>query len=168
VVALPAGEGLAAEPLFDDRFLLAGSAAQLRGISHPDPTGLNPDRLLLLEEGHCLAEQALEVCALKRSQTRVDLGASSLATLCGLVAEGFGLTFLPEIAVASESARNPGLRLARFAEPQPARKIALVRRARTPAEGWFSELAEVLREAGQELLARAETQDAPVEDRGVA
>jgi len=154
VIALPAGRaGLLEAPLFTDHFLLAGNAATLAGQGAAlSPKALDPERLLLLEEGHCLADQALEVCALRRADTRVDLGASSLATLAGLVAEGFGLTFLPEIAVASESAAAPKLALRRFAEPQPARTIALVRRATTPDDGWFSTLTNILRDAGESRL----------------
>lgn len=160
VIARPAGrEGeLAAESLFTDRFVLAGSAARLSDLN-PDalrPVALDPDQLLLLDEGHCLADQALEVCGLSRRQMRVDLGASSLSTLVGLVAQGFGLTFLPEIALPVETAAAPAMRLVRFAAPEPAREIALVRRASTPCEGWFTELAGVLAGAGRDLLSNAQ------------
>jgi LysR family transcriptional regulator, hydrogen peroxide-inducible genes activator len=148
-----------AEPLVEDRFLLAGAPerleATLAGGGAPRPGALDPEQLLLLDEGHCLADQALEVCALDRRQTRFDLGASSLATLCGLVAGGFGLTFLPEIALRSESAAAPTMALRRFAAPEPARSLALVRRAATSDDGWFGELAGVLRAAGQELVGHA-------------
>ncbi len=157
VVALPSGrEGLAEEALFEDRFLLAGNAATLAGQGAGlRPEALDPGRLLLLEEGHCLADQALEVCALRRADTRVDLGASSLATLAGLVAEGFGFTFLPELAAASERAASPNLALRRFEEPQPARRIGLLRRQTSTDDGWFTGLAEILREAGQTRLSQA-------------
>ncbi|MGR3794772.1 LysR substrate-binding domain-containing protein [Vannielia sp. SX4] len=155
VVALPSGRaGMIEEPLFADRFLLAGNAATLAGQGASiSPNALDPDRLLLLEEGHCLADQALEVCALRRADTRVDLGASSLATLSGLVAEGFGFTFLPELAAASELAAAPKLALRRFSEPQPARTLGLLRRRTATDDGWFTTLAEILREAGQSRLA---------------
>lgn len=160
VIARPAAReaDLAAEGLFTDRFVLAGSAARMAGLAVETlrPVALDPDQLLLLDEGHCLADQALEVCGLSRRQMRVDLGASSLATLVGLVAQGFGLTFLPEIALRVEAAAAPNMRLARFAFPEPSRDIALVRRASTPREGWFTELAEVLAAAAQDLLAAAE------------
>ncbi len=160
VVAAPgARAGLVARPLFEDRFLLAGSpgrlAALAEGAEALRPPALDPEQLLLLDEGHCLADQALEVCALDRRQTRVDLGASSLSTLCGLVAEGFGLTFLPEIALRSERAAAPAMRLARFAAPEPSRTIALLRRASSDDDGWFTELALVLAGAGEELVAHA-------------
>lgn len=154
VIALPSGRaGMVEEELFRDRFLLAGNAATLAGQGAAmDPDALDPGRLLLLEEGHCLADQALEVCALRRSDTQVDLGASSLATLAGLVAEGFGFTFLPELAISSETAAAPALALRRFQEPQPARRIGLVRRATATDDGWFTALREILSEAGAARL----------------
>ncbi len=157
VVALPSDvHGLVEQPLFQDRFLLAGSIAQITKLAaDPEalrPTTIDPDRLLLLEEGHCLSDQALEVCAMERSATRVDLSASSLATLCRLVAEGFGLTFLPEIALASECRAVPEMATLRFETPEPSRVIGLVRRKSSSGEGWFEKLAETLADAGRELL----------------
>ncbi|PHQ98937.1 MAG: LysR family transcriptional regulator [Marinosulfonomonas sp.] len=157
VIALPSGvPTLVEQVLFTDRFLLAGSKTQISTLAAaPDelrPTTLDPDRLLLLEEGHCLSDQALEVCAMERAQTRVDLSASSLATLCRLVAEGFGLTFLPEIALASECKAVPDMATLRFSEPQPSRRIGLVRRKSNTGGGWFEELADTLSCAGKSLL----------------
>ncbi len=162
VLALPAGGGLGLLelPLFQDRFLLAGAPAQIETLRtrHEalSPGGLDPNRLLLLDDGHCLATQALEVCGLERSATRMDLGASSLATLCRLVTEGFGLTFLPEIALAAESAAAPGMATLRFPAPEPAREIGLVRRDLSGNDTWFHELADILRTASARLLAQAE------------
>jgi len=159
VIALPSGvPTLVERVLFTDRFLLAGSFEQISTLAAaPDalrPTTLSPDRLLLLEEGHCLSDQALEVCAMERAATRVDLSASSLATLCRLVAEGFGLTFLPEIALASECKAVPDMATLRFSEPQPSRVIGLVRRKSSRAGGWFEELADTLTKAGKSLLPK--------------
>jgi len=155
VMSLPVGQaGMVAEPLFEDRFLLAASEARLAALpAAPSPGELPHDQLLLLDEGHCLADQALEVCGLQQRRRRVDLGASSLATLTGLVAEGFGLTFLPEIALGQDL--PPGLALRRFAAPEPSRVLALVRREGTEAAGWASDLAEILRGAGEELTRQA-------------
>ncbi|NCU21426.1 hypothetical protein EOM89_12075, partial [Candidatus Falkowbacteria bacterium] len=163
VIATPvAGDDTISAALFQDRFVLAGHADRLaapmaaRGALRPD--AIDPDQLILLDEGHCLADQALEVCALDRSRRRFDLGAASLATLAGLVGQGAGLTLLPELALATETAANPGLRLMRFAAPEPERQIRLVRRAATDGAGWFDELAAVLSEAGQKLTAAARAQ----------
>jgi len=160
VIAEPAPDAsLTIHPLFQDQFLLAGNASTLAALPDPEhlrPKTLDPEQLLLLDEGHCLADQALEVCGLDRRRLRVDLGASSLSTLTGLVAQGFGLTFLPEIAVAHESTAQPAMRLRRFAEPSPARRIVLVRRASTSDGDWFDDLAAILTAAGQSLLQAAQ------------
>ncbi|MEM8979118.1 MAG: LysR substrate-binding domain-containing protein [Pseudomonadota bacterium] len=160
IAVAPGGpSSLSVIPLFSDGFLLAGAASDLADVSQgPEalrPTKLDPDRLLLLDEGHCLADQALDVCDLTRGQTRVDLGASSLSTLCGLVARGFGLTFLPEIAVNTETQAQPDLALRRFAAPQPERTLALLRRGTAPVEGRFEALADLFRQAGHDLLEQA-------------
>lgn len=153
VVATPAPDDrLVAMPLFRDRFLLAGSAARIEALGDggtaPRPDRLDPGQLLLLDEGHCLGDQALELCGLTRRSGRLDLGAASLATLCRLAAQGMGLTFLPEVARAQECAAAPGLATLHFAPPQPERQVMLMRRASTPAGGWFDDLARVLREFG--------------------
>ena len=110
-------------------------------------------QLLLLDDGHCLADQALAACAVDRSRVRMDLRAASLATLCRLVSEGFGLTLLPELAVRAECAAAPGLGLMRFAEPEPRRTVGLVRRETSVDDGWFGELAAILGEAGRAEIA---------------
>ena len=143
--------------LFEDRFVFAARADHLAalGSAHEAlrPRAIDPEQLLLLDEGHCLADQALEVCALDRGQRRFDLGASSLATLCGLVAQGLGYTFLPEIALRAERAAAPGLSVTRFAPPEPSRRIVLVRRPGGDAARWFDDLGDVLRAAGESMLA---------------
>ena len=150
----PEGRGMVAAPLFTDRFLLAGSAARIAQIQGRAvaPKELDPGQLLLLDEGHCLGDQALEVCGLNRRSSHLDLGAASLSTLCRLAAQGMGLTFLPQIALRQEIAAAPGLTAIAFPDPQPLREVVLIRRASTPAEGWFDELADTLRAAARNLL----------------
>ncbi|MDP0929088.1 LysR substrate-binding domain-containing protein [Paracoccus onubensis] len=157
VATPPEGDNLVAVPLFIDRFLLAGSSTRIAGFAARaeslKPQSLDPSQLLLLDEGHCLGDQALEVCGLSRHGGRLNLGAASLSTLCRLAAQGMGLTFLPEIARLQELAAAPGLVTIRFPDPQPERQVLLLRRGSTPADGWFDELAETLRRAGDDLLA---------------
>ncbi len=164
LVALPSGaDGLIERPLFSEKFLLAGAEAQIARLGARlkeqgaplRPEALAPEQLLLLDEGHCLADQALAVCGLSRAATSADLGASSLSTLTGLAAAGHGMTFLPEIALASESAQVPGLAVARFGAPEPGRVIGLVRPDLGGASGWFDELASLLAAAGARRLAGA-------------
>jgi len=157
VMALPVeDEGLRAVPLFEDRFLLAGSAARLAalgaGVEALRPDVLGGAQLLLLEDGHCLTDQALDLCGRGRGHAQIDMGASSLATLTRLVAAGFGLTLMPELAARVEARSAPGVELARFAAPEPGRQIVLVRRAGTPEAGWFTDLGRVLARVGTDMV----------------
>lgn len=151
VIALPPPQkGYAAERLFDERFLLAtppdltSDAAELPAR----PEEIDPDSLLLLDEGHCLADQALSACNLRHERRRLRVGAASLNTLARLVASGQGITLIPEIAAHAE---GHGLRLTRFASPEPGRIIGLVRSARGEPPGWFGTLADLLRTAAREI-----------------
>lgn len=166
VVALPVVQpDLTAQPLFEDRFLLAGSTDRLSALGagrvalHPED--MESGQLLLLDEGHCLTDQALAACAIDRGRARMDLRAASLTTLCRLVSEGFGLTLLPELAARAECAAAPGLRLARFARPEPQRTIGLVRRSLSMDDGWFGELAAILSQAGEAEVAQGAGFDQP-------
>lgn len=157
VMALPVDvPGLSAEPLFADRFLLAGSAARLAALGHGRealrPTALDTAQLLLLEDGHCMTDQVLDICGRGRGHAQIDMGTSSLPTLSRLVAAGFGLTLMPELAARAEAQAAPGLCLARFAAPEPARRIALVRRSSSRAEKWFTDLAALLARAGRQIV----------------
>jgi LysR family hydrogen peroxide-inducible transcriptional activator len=155
VVATPPDmPDLVALPLFTDPFLLAGSQDRIAriGALRPEPRDLDPGQLLLLDEGHCLGDQALRVCNLNRRSARLDLGAASLATLCRLAAQGMGRTFLPQLAARQECAAAPGLAVVSFPDPQPARDVLLLRRATTPACGWFDDLGDTLKTAGQSVM----------------
>ena len=155
VVALPV-DGVHVVPLFEDRFLLAGAARGIAALpADLDPTGFGAGRLLLLEDGHCLSEQALEVCGRDRRHKHIEMTASSLATLARLAAEGFGMTLLPEIALAEETAGPTRLALRRFSAPEPSRTLGLVRRRTTPGEGWFTDLAALITRVGEGLTSAA-------------
>jgi len=80
-------------------------------------------RLILLEEGHCLRDQALAFCAGDRRDRSFGLGATSLATVLQMVANGYGITLLPQVAVEVE-ARDQRVKLLRFAPPAPSRTSA--------------------------------------------
>jgi len=161
LIATPAPE-CTEETLAEDRFLLAGTAdliARNRGLA---PDALDPGALLLLEEGHCLADQALALCGLTRAAQAVDLGASSLSTLCSLVAQGMGLTLVPEIAALAETNAAPQVTLMRFAT-EPARQLRLVRRRDAPDAGqWFTPLAELLSADAQAIIDAARSRFAPM------
>lgn len=157
ILALPSGAQDVVElPLFEDRFLLAGTEGRIKAIGAAAetlrPTEIGASQLLLLEDGHCLTDQALEVCGRGRGHSQINMGASSLATLSRLVAAGFGLTLMPEIALPNDGA---DLSLLRFADPEPSRTIGLVRRASSPAGRWFEALADLATDAGRDVVDRA-------------
>jgi LysR family hydrogen peroxide-inducible transcriptional activator len=133
LLALPiAGDDLVSLPLFEDEFMLAVPAAMK--LAGPVALGALPrQRLLLLEEGHCLRDQALSVCQGAARETLSTLGASSLATLIELVAAGQGVTLLPRMC-ATAVAGDRRVRLTELARPVPSRAIGLVWR-RSSARG---------------------------------
>src|SRR5690349_9345364 len=93
--------------LFDDRFILATKAT--RRNQRPRRASaemLTHDRLLLLEEGHCLRDQALSYCHMLTPEARDSSGASSLATIVQMVANGYGITLLPEMEIGRASCRE--------------------------------------------------------------
>jgi len=131
--------------LFKDRFLLAVPAEDpLPERSRVTTSDVNARRLVLLEEGHCLRDQALSYCG-DRGYVQARLGATSLATVLQMVASGYGVTLLPEVAVNIE-VRDERVKLLRFAEPQPQRNIGLAWRSTSPRKAEFLELGQILLE----------------------
>ncbi len=144
ILALPAGAaGLVGVPLLSESFLLVRPMAEA-GLPVPAPAALRGQRLLLLEEGHCLRDQTLAFCDLPAGSRRDRLDAASLATLVQMVAAGLGVTLIPEMAVAVE-VRAAAVAVARFAEPAPRRSIGMVWRASSPLARQLGELAGVVR-----------------------
>ena len=130
-----------------DRFLLALPPDRvLRGRVRATPDLFKHDRLLLLEEGHCLRDQALSFCNLREVDSVDTFGASSLATIVQMVANGMGLTFLPEISLKLEAAGDR-VQIRRFADPEPVRRLGLAWRASSPRKRDFGELGKVILKA---------------------
>lgn len=136
--------------LFDDKFILALRANKdNRRIRHATASMLAHERLLLLEEGHCLRDQALSFCRLVTPEARESFGASSLATVVQMVAHGYGITLLPEMAVASEVHDRKDIRLQHFPAPEPKREIGLAWRKTSPRKADFHAFAALLKDAGR-------------------
>jgi LysR family transcriptional regulator, hydrogen peroxide-inducible genes activator len=133
--------------LFVDPFLLAVPAddpmPQRGRVAVAD---VDRRRLILLEEGHCLRDQALAFCAGASGDAPAGLGATSLATVMQMVANNYGVTLLPEVA-AGDNVRDSRVRLLRFAEPQPARVVGLAWRRTSPRKRDFIALGEVVVQA---------------------
>jgi LysR family hydrogen peroxide-inducible transcriptional activator len=148
LLALEARLGeLEREPIAEDPFLLASARGDaLAGRGAPARLkDLRGARVLLLDEGHCLREQALSLCSAARAEES-DLRATSLATLAQMVGSGLGVTLLPELAAQVEG-RRAGLALRRFEDPVPARTLGLAWRRTAPLALALRRVAEVLRDA---------------------
>ena len=130
--------------LFDDPFLLAVPSTDNRPknarVSEQD---IDMQRLILLEEGHCLRDQALAVCSSARRD--MGLGATSLATVMQMVANGYGVTLLPRVAVDAE-VRDERVKLLRFSDPAPGRTVGLAWRRTSPRKADFAALGQLITE----------------------
>ncbi|MEO3787791.1 LysR substrate-binding domain-containing protein [Actinocorallia sp. B10E7] len=146
LLALPVtSPGLVGLPLYEEDFLLAAPS----GYEVDEPIArdaLGDFEVLLLNEGHCLRDQALEVCREVGARAAAATYATSLTTLVQLVSGGLGVTLLPESAVPSEAGRE-GMTIRRFCAPAPQRTIGLVHRATSPRVPEFELLAKVVRTA---------------------
>jgi LysR family transcriptional regulator, hydrogen peroxide-inducible genes activator len=147
MLALPAeGADVETLPLFDDPFVLAvpaGDALPARGrVGIAD---VDQSRLILLEEGHCLRDQALAFCGNPRRDSMAGLGATSLATVMQMVANGYGVTLVPQVVVDAEL-RDARVKLLRFREPEPLRTIGLAWRRTSPRRADFEALGKVVQE----------------------
>ncbi|MEV6395188.1 hydrogen peroxide-inducible genes activator [Streptomyces sp. NPDC051907] len=158
LLAVPLGvPGVTELPLFDEDFVLVTPDDHWLGGRQDIPReALRELHLLLLDEGHCLRDQALDVCreAGRTEGAPVTTTAAGLATLVQLVAGGLGVTLLPRTAVDVETGRAGRLQTGYFADPAPARRIALAMRAGAARQGEFEEFAQALKEALRPLPVR--------------
>ncbi len=169
VLALPVNDDrLHRDDLFTEDFLLAvPSTHPLAGHDGPvDLSVLAGEQVLLLEEGHCLRDQALSVCQVGGASERRGFRATSLETLRQMVAAGVGVTLLPELAVRPPVPEQPDITLLRFAEPVPSRQIAMFWRPSSIYAEMLPRLAEVVRDLPPGLVHRAD--EAPLTTAGPA
>lgn len=148
VLALPVDdEHLDSEYLFTEDFVLAvPSDHALADSDEPvSASVLAGENVLLLDEGHCLRDQALSVCQMVGASERAGFRATSLETLRQMVSAGVGVTLLPELAVKPPVPEQPSIRLLRFAEPAPSREIAMFWRRTSPYADFLPEVADVFR-----------------------
>jgi len=137
------GPRLVARPLFDDPFVLATSQAE--GGSEPIAlSSLAPERILLLDEGHCFRDQTIAACRLDSDIGARTFAATSLSTIVEFVANGQGVTLLPSIALRKE-ATDPRIAIHDLASPGAQRQLSLVWREATPFAATFEKMAELIR-----------------------
>jgi LysR family hydrogen peroxide-inducible transcriptional activator len=145
MLALPVAEAeIESVRLFDDPFLLAVPADDPRPEkARVGAHDIDPQQLILLEEGHCLRDQALAYCAQARREGQVALGATSLATVMQMVANGYAVTLVPQVAVDVE-VRDERVKLLRFAPPEPGRTVGLAWRRTSPRKADFAALGDMI------------------------
>lgn len=149
LIALPYDTGrLLVETLFDDELWVVGRRDdpewQTRTLA---ATPAFSDRLLLLEEGHCLRDHALYACGKSIRQASAGIEATSLLTLVQMVESGLGVGLVPEMAVRSGLTQSPWLISRPLPGPAPTRTIALVARRSSSRLAEMKALAEVMRSA---------------------
>jgi LysR family hydrogen peroxide-inducible transcriptional activator len=155
ILALPLHEdSLHVEFLFEEPFVLAvpQSHALARRQGQLKLADLSNESLLLLEDGHCLRDQALEVCHLAGAGERNGFRATSLETLRQMVSAEVGITLLPVLAVKPPVAQSGNLRLIEFKAPPPSRRLAMVWRKSSAMDGFLTRLAEVFKRLPADLL----------------
>lgn len=154
VLALPLHEEqLHTELLFEEPFVLAvPSTHPLADTRRLGLDTIADERLLLLDDGHCLRDQALDVCHLAGASEKDGFRATSLETLRQMVAAGVGVTLLPLLAVQPPVPRSDTVRLLSFTDSRPSRQIALVWRKSSAQGDFLQKVAGVLADLPSALL----------------
>ena len=146
IIALPAAqEGVESRPLYEEAFTVAlPNHHPLADKSTIKVADLKGQTLLLLEDGHCLRDQALEVCSRVDVREAEDFRATSLETLRQMVVAGLGLTLLPELAVESPFGSQRGLTIRQFGKPVPTRTVGAVWRKSSTRAAAIAAICDVV------------------------
>lgn len=147
LIALPYDtQGLLVRELFvEELWLICPMRGEPRaGTQRPKISHLEPERLLLLEEGHCLREHTIEACGLSERANPSGIEATSLVTLVHMVESGLGDALLPQMAIDSGFLAGASVLPKRFAPPLPTRRIALAARTSTTRTEEFEFMARTL------------------------
>lgn len=138
------GARLTVAPLFEDPFVLATSRTEATEF----PVALSalaPERILLLDEGHCFRDQTIAACRLDGDRGTRTFAATSLSTIVEFVANGQGVTLLPQIALRKE-ASDKRIAIHPLGAPGAGRTLSLVWRDATPFAGVYARIVEVIRD----------------------
>jgi len=149
ILALPVDlEGLESRRLYEEPFVVAlPERHRLAAQAAIRRSDLEGETLLLLEDGHCLRDQALEVCEKLRLHEDQDYRATSLETLRQMVASGAGVTLLPELSTSGPFSHTRGLVIRPFTKPVPGRTVGAVWRRSTTREPAIRAVTELIAEA---------------------
>ena len=142
--------------MFDDRLFVAFPAGEAPAGASVDVDAIDEDRLLLLEDGHCLKDHALSACNRPDLRAHAAMMGTSLHTLVQMVDNGLGVTFIPSMAVAPGFSTGTGIEAKPLESEHGFRRIALIWRRSSPREGEFRLLATALRRVIAELSPEPE------------
>jgi LysR family hydrogen peroxide-inducible transcriptional activator len=149
ILALPADTaGLETRSLFAESFVVAiPRRHKLAARRRLKPSDLAGETLLLLEDGHCLRDQALEVCGNVPVHEEQDFRATSLETLRQMVASGLGVTLMPRLAAEGPVAGTRGIEFRPFAPPSPSRMVGAAWRKSSTREAAIGAVCDTLASA---------------------
>ena len=149
ILALPADTaGLETRSLFAESFLVAVPRRHRLAVRRRlKPADLAGETLLLLEDGHCLRDQALDVCSSVPVQEEQDFRATSLETLRQMVASGLGITLMPRLATEGPFAGARGIEFRPFAPPSPSRVVGAAWRKSSSREAAIRAVCDTLTSA---------------------
>ncbi len=145
---------IAMEPLFADPFVLAVCAKDNSLVAPVDLSKLEPGKILLLDEGHCLRDQAIEACAWRDPKPASSFAATSLSTIVEFVANGQGVTLLPFISLKKEAA-DQRIKILALAAPGAERTINLAWHQASPFAALYHQIAKIIKKTGQGRLDHA-------------
>ena len=149
LLALPYGCGeVEAAELFEDRLMVAFPPGAADALPETVPaSAIDEDKLLLLEDGHCLKDHALSACNRPELRAEASILGTSLHTLVQMVDNGLGMTLVPQMAVEAGILEGTGVVARALDAEHPARRIALVWRKGSPREKEFRLLGDALKAA---------------------
>ena len=159
LLALPYGCGdVDSATLLDDQLFVAYPRGEAPGEGMVDVDTIDENRMLLLEDGHCLKDHALSACNRPELRAHAAMMGTSLHTLVQMVDNGLGLTFIPAMAIDAGILEGTGVDVRPLRSDHGFRRIALIWRRSSPRDSEFRLLAESLREIVREAIpSRAAT-----------
>jgi LysR family hydrogen peroxide-inducible transcriptional activator len=153
LLAMPYGCGdVEQAALFDDRLFVAFPRGEAPADPVVDPAAIDEDRLLLLEDGHCLKDHALSACNRPELRAEAAMMGTSLHTLVQMVDNGLGLTFVPAMAIEAGILEGTGIDARPLKSDHGSRRIVLVWRRSSPRHEEFELLADTLRQIASEVI----------------
>ncbi|PIQ23579.1 DNA-binding transcriptional regulator OxyR [bacterium (Candidatus Blackallbacteria) CG17_big_fil_post_rev_8_21_14_2_50_48_46] len=149
ILALPIeSEQMQIRSLFEEHFWLAVPENHLLALQkNVKLRQLAQETILLLDDGHCLRDQALDVCTMAGAREKANFRGTSLETLKHMVSSGNGITLMPELAILTPEPESSQIRYLPFENPAPAREIGLIYRKSSPRKNCFDKLAKIIQVA---------------------